>query len=282
MLILVAEANCKKIVVLGNPGVGKTSIIKRYVHDQFSNNYVATLGFNIYTRYIEISDMQVGLSIWDIGGQEAFKKFAFRYLIEADAAVFVVDVTRLETLNDLKMWIGKLEEVIHRKIPKIILFNKIDLDYNVNNIADEITLSKIGEEFNGIVFASAKTGENINDIFSMIAQMLTNWNEEFGVPIKQQILFTSALDEEVIPVIFFTSNNCDWCQPAFDSINKLSNDFPMKVKVVNIDLDQQYARDFGIVSLPTTIIGSKTIVGAYDEKIIRSIIKDEYSKIFIG
>ncbi len=279
---MLSSVDCRKIVVLGNPSVGKTSVIQRYVHNQFKGTYSATLGFNIYTRYITIGEKKVGLSIWDVGGQEAFKKFAFRYLVEADAAIFVADVTRPESIDDLSMWNERLDQISNRKIPKIILFNKIDLEHNVDEISDRLNQSDIRRMFNGIVFASAKTGKNVIDIFSMIAKMLTGWNESFGVPQKQKINFNGALADAQLPIVFFSSDDCTWCKPALDNISSLSNEFPLTIKVVNINTDENLAKEYGIQSLPTTIIGSKTIVGDLDTKIIRTIMTDEYVRLITG
>ncbi|NHJ49817.1 MAG: GTP-binding protein [Asgard group archaeon] len=270
----------RKIVVLGDPSVGKTSIIKRYVHNQFEENYVATLGFNIYTRYIDISEKQVGLSIWDIGGQEAFKMFAFKYLIEADAAIFVADVTKPDSISSLEKWNERLDKVINRQIPKIVLFNKIDLDYNMENVSNQVAQSDIRTEFNGIVFASAKTGQNIVDIFSMLANLLTNWEEEFGIINKKTVNVDGVFDDKNLPILFFSGDDCSLCPPTFDNIAKLTAEFPLSIKLINVDTSGEMAKKYGIFSLPTVIIGNTTVVGNSSKEMLRLIISDEYNRFF--
>ena len=276
---MLGSIDCKKIVVLGNPSVGKTSIIQRYVHNKFQSSYAATLGFNIYTRYITIANRKVGLSIWDVGGQEAFRKFAFRYLLETDAAIFVTDVTKPETLESLKMWNDKLDQVTNRQIPKIVLLNKIDMAYDMEIVSDRIAELEVRSEFHGIVFASAKTGTNVIDIFSMIAKMLAGWGEEFGVKSKRKVNFTGAFDDGKLPILFFSSAECRSCGPILERIAKISTELPLEIKVINADVDLKTVQEHGIQSLPTTIIGSKTLVGASSEKIFRAIIADEYNRL---
>lgn len=201
-------------------------------------------------------------------------------MIEADAAIFVSDVTKPETIDDLVVWNEKLDEILNRKIPKIILFNKIDMDFDFNLISDRLTQSKARAEFHGMVFASAKTGQNVIDIFSMIAKMLTSWNETFGVPKKQMINFNGAFDDRSLPIVIFSNDSCTWCKPVLECINSLSAEFPLDIKLVNIDINKDLASEYGIQSLPTTIIGNKTVVGDSDEKIFRSIITDEFFRLF--
>jgi small GTP-binding protein len=270
--------DCRKIVILGDPAVGKTSIIQRYVHNQFKENYIATLGFNIYTRYITINNKKVGLSIWDVGGQKAFEKFSFRYLVESDAAIFIADVSRPTTIDHLEKWNKRLDKVINRKIPKIILFNKIDLEYDINTITDRVIDLKIRPLFNGAVFASAKTGQNVVDIFSMVAKMFLTWNEEFGYPNKRKMYIDSSVHSDHLPVLFFSSDYASNCKPVFKRLESLGETYPLSIRVIDVGKDKQFAVKYGVQSYPTAIIGTKTIVGDFTKEMLQTIIKDEYEK----
>ena len=114
----------------------------------------------------------------------------------------------------------------------------------------------------------------------MLAKMLIDWNETFGVPRKQRVNFNGAFEDRNLPVLFFTNENCTWCEPVFDCITALSAEFPLEIQVINVDSDKDIASEYGIQSLPTTFIGNKTVVGDSDEKIFRSIITDEYFRLF--
>lgn len=121
-----------KVIVVGNPGTGKTSVIKRYVHGFYSSQYKATIGVDFALKVIQVDDNTiVRLQIWDIAGQERAGTMSRVYYKEAVAALIVFDVTRQKTFEDVKSWKTDVDQKVFlpgdKPVPVILLANKWDL-----------------------------------------------------------------------------------------------------------------------------------------------------------
>ncbi len=173
-MVTVSEIK-RKIVLIGDWGVGKTSLIKKYVFDQFDDDYITTLGTKVTKKRIKykISEEKIidmNLMIWDVMGQRDFKKIQLMSFKNANGALIVCDVTRTETLESLGTWRSDLYEVTG-EIPIIILANKSDLKNEVKFTFDD--LSEVAGKLNlPFYFTSAKTGENVNNAFINIGKKL--------------------------------------------------------------------------------------------------------------
>lgn len=130
-----------KILVVGDVSTGKTSIIKRYVHNIFSVHYKATIGVDFALKVIKWDDnTTVRLQLWDIAGQERYGNMTRVYYKEAAGAFVVYDVTRPQTLDSIKKWKSDIDAKItflntENQIPVILLANKLDL---ITHDADEL------------------------------------------------------------------------------------------------------------------------------------------------
>jgi small GTP-binding protein len=158
-----------KTVFIGDPAVGKTSIITKHITSTFRSNYIPTLGTNITSNDYVVDDYGVTLLIWDIAGQEIFNKVREKYYMGAKAAFVVYDVTRSETLDGAGKWIKDLRQFIPSAIPMVIVGNKIDLKRNVEKEEGQKFAEKTGAAF---IESSAKTGENVSEVFKEIARAL--------------------------------------------------------------------------------------------------------------
>jgi len=159
-----------KAIVIGDGGVGKTSIIRRYVHEQFDPKYKKTIGVAHAVKRVNIEDREITLTIWDTGGQELFDCIRPQYYRGANGAIIVFDVTNKESFDHLDKWFNDLQAQCG-KIPIILVANKIDL------IEKQVIPLEEGERYalkNDITFfeTSAKTGENVVDIMKELAKML--------------------------------------------------------------------------------------------------------------
>jgi len=148
-----------KIVLVGNFGVGKTSLIRRFVDNSFSEEYLSTIGVSISKK--RIGDATV--MIWDIEGHTEFKPIFKQYLLGAKGFIIVADLLREESIDAIKQHIKLCHEVIPNA-PLFIALNKADMPHTI----DEQTLQKIrsySPHIIGIRKTSAKEGEAVEDIF---------------------------------------------------------------------------------------------------------------------
>ncbi len=162
-----------KVCLMGEPSVGKTSLIKRFVFNIFSDKYLETIGTNIYKKNLKSGDEEVTLMVWDIMGNDSFRQLlSTSYFFGAHALIAVGDLTRKDTFELLDEWVKAAKSVMEEKdVPVIMIANKSDLEWKV----DENYLRKIASKIGATryITTSAKTGENVNDAFITIADMLT-------------------------------------------------------------------------------------------------------------
>lgn len=162
----------KKMCILGDPSVGKTSLVLKYVKQSFSPEYLSTIGAVAYKKEIEIKNASVYLVIWDIAGQETFDAVRLAYFKGAEGAFVVCDSLRENTYNHIEDWISSLYRV-QKGVPIIFLANKIDLleEDKSNYIKEKMRL--ISENYKTEYFlTSAKEGTNVENAFLLLAKKM--------------------------------------------------------------------------------------------------------------
>ncbi len=166
----------KKICLLGSDGVGKTSIIVRYTKGTFSNSYLVTLGVDFYeTKFVRQSEDldhpedDLIMQIWDLASQKSFKAMRSQYLSYSHFVIIVLDYNRV-TPEYIQPWIDDIRNHAGENVSFVLALNKIDL---LSPEEVEAITEKLEMEFGAKVFTtSAKTGENIRDMFTYIADHL--------------------------------------------------------------------------------------------------------------
>jgi small GTP-binding protein len=156
-----------KICMLGGFGVGKTSLVSRFVSSIFSDAYLTTVGVKIDKKKVSLDSGEMTLMLWDIYGQDEFQTVRDSYLRGATGYLLVADGTRYSTLDTAVALQKRAESVIGR-VPFLLLLNKRDLDREWQ--VDEETLVTLADQGWRVVKTSAKTGEGVEDAFTTLAR----------------------------------------------------------------------------------------------------------------
>lgn len=159
----------KKIVLVGHFGVGKSSLIRRFVKNEFSDDYMVTIGVHILKKDIELNNQNYTLVIWDIEGKERIKDLREAYLLGTSGFIYVFDVTRSSTYANLNEDIDYINQKY--KHPALILTaNKIDL------IDEKLAKSNLENfQVKPDFFTSAKTGHLVEELFETLTKkMISN------------------------------------------------------------------------------------------------------------
>ena len=166
-----------KICLIGDVGVGKTSLIRRYVLDLFDDKYIATIGTKVTKKEIEVKDPRTGeptkvvLLIWDIMGQPSFREVLREaYFYGVEGALAVCDVTSKESLGELRYWIKAMTSTTGN-VPIVLLGNKCDLREEARIPFQDIEI--FAKKHNSpALLTSAKTGYNVEQAFTTIVDMM--------------------------------------------------------------------------------------------------------------
>jgi len=188
-------------VLLGDSSVGKTSLIRRYVIDEFHDSYIETIGTKISKKEIELevnnNAFSLSLQIWDVLGQKAYSAVQSRAFVGMDGALLVADTTRSETLESLKSyWIPTLKRVVP-VAPLVFLGNKSDLAEDAQFSLDdlvEFSSEQSQSDSENTFLTSAKTGVNVERAFITIAELILS-SQEMEDPTKE--IFEELMAESV-------------------------------------------------------------------------------------
>lgn len=156
-----------KITLFGPGGVGKTSLLLRYIKDYFSDDLKKTIGSNFLIKDVDIDGKNVRLLLWDIGGQPQFHKLRTIYFKGSNGALGVFDISSSQTLLKIPGWISSIKKTVKKAIPMILLGNKADLEREVEVEEAEDLAKRLSCDY---LETSAKTGVNVEEAFKMIAR----------------------------------------------------------------------------------------------------------------
>lgn len=164
-----------KVIVAGAKDVGKTSLIRRYIHGTFQTDVKSTIGVDFMTKQIDIDETRVRLSIWDFGGEEKFRSLFPSYCSGASAAIILFDITNRDSFDDIVNWLELIEGAAG-SIIKMLIGSKHDLVDQAVISQEEIDNLIEQRKIDLFMYSSAKTGENVENIFTDLTQKIMDTN----------------------------------------------------------------------------------------------------------
>jgi len=164
-----------KICIFGDGGVGKTTLLNRYLTGLFKDDSGITIGVDFHLKKLEIEGKKLSLQIWDFAGEDRFRFLLPSYIMGSSGGIFMYDITRYSSLKNFQEWLdvvdkGSIGEP--ERIPVIMVGSKLDLnERRAVSSQDALDLAKANGLYSYIE-CSAKTGENVEEIFDEIARVM--------------------------------------------------------------------------------------------------------------
>ena len=161
-----------KIIIIGNSGVGKTSITTSAVKNVFINDYKSTIGMEIFSLYLKVNDKPIKLQIWDTCGQEIYRSLIKNFYRNSSLAIIVYSIDKKNSFKDINLWIKEIRVNSSPDIKIVLIGNKSDLDKDRQVSYEEGKKYLDDDEVLKFFETSAKTGENIKKLFQEISIIL--------------------------------------------------------------------------------------------------------------
>lgn len=164
-----------KVLLVGDSGVGKSSILLKYIDGIFTEDYMSTIGVDFKIKTVKLPNGQsIKLQIWDTAGQERFRAMTNFYYRGANCVIIVYDVTNKGGLISVKTWVSQIQQYIPKNAKIVIVGNKSDLDHH--RVISEESGKMLAEDLGCLFFeTSARNGQGLNNLFTEIG---TNFIKE--------------------------------------------------------------------------------------------------------
>ncbi|MFX0136986.1 MAG: Rab family GTPase [Candidatus Hodarchaeota archaeon] len=170
-----------KIIVIGDPAVGKTSLINRFIQDTFEADYKETIGTNILRKTVKIGDNTINLTLWDIAGQERWTDMRHVYYQGSSGCIMVYDVSRPITFKHIEdYWFTDFKNFCkEEKVPVILVANKNDMPAKLKRV-DSFEGNELGGRVSAFRFieTSALTGQNVEEAFEALSNVLVSQEQD--------------------------------------------------------------------------------------------------------
>ena len=174
-----------KLLLIGESGVGKSSLLVRFSEDNFNPMYITTVGIDFRVKNIELDGRKLKLQIWDTAGQERFRTIVSSYYRGVMGIVLVYDITSRESFNNIEYWMRNIEANADQNVNKILVGNKCDAEDKrvVSTVEGQQMANKLGIPF---LETSAKNSLKVDDCFISLARdVIQRVGDIGGAPVSQ-------------------------------------------------------------------------------------------------
>jgi len=187
-----------KIMLIGNSGTGKTSLLFRFCDDTYSDTYISTIGVDFKIKTLEIDNKIIKLQIWDTAGQERFKTIISSYYRGAHGIIIFFDLSDKKSFDDVESWMIERNKYCNRNICTLLVGTKSDIKNN-----DDFNINVINELCNkydtSYIETSSKLNININNVFEKLCfKLMMKYNYNY-LKMNEHIL--SISNSSIIPLI---------------------------------------------------------------------------------
>lgn len=166
-----------KLVIFGDGGVGKTTLVKRYLTGIFDTSTTMTIGVDFYGKKLMMYGKKVSLQIWDFAGEDRFRFLLPSYVHGASGGIFMFDITRYTSLKNFEDWLNIFRNGYHMNqhgntLPILMVGGKLDLKYKRSVTHDQAKKAVQIQNLYDYIECSAKTGENVEELFQRLTRLL--------------------------------------------------------------------------------------------------------------
>ena len=161
-----------KIIIVGDAGVGKSCLLRRFADQSFTDNYINTIGVDFKVRTLEIGGKSVKLNIWDSAGQERFRTIVNTYYRGAHGIIVVYDTTDRDSFDHLQDWLSDVSELAEPNARKMLVGTKVDIDGAGRHVPKDAIASLSAAIKVPYIETSSKTGLNVEQAFNQMTAML--------------------------------------------------------------------------------------------------------------
>ncbi|CAF1177640.1 unnamed protein product [Rotaria sordida] len=182
-----------KILIIGDSGVGKTTILQRFAQDYFSTEYVATIGVDFQIRTLDIDSKRCKLQVWDTAGQDRFKCVVSSFYRNANGVIICFDLTDLESFRNVNNWFEEVKRYCPEQTPIFLIGTKSDLKTR-RMVTDDMIKNYTEKNRLSYLETSSKTNENVEKCFVDFTQNLVAHTNEMEMVYKKNRIPEPAID----------------------------------------------------------------------------------------